>query len=64
MKATYFPGSGPWWASPWGVGAGAVRGDTQGQTLSGHDELLVRTGRTLTECPRQGSRPFSEEVDD
>jgi len=32
-------------------GAGAVRGDTQGQTLPGHDELLVRTGRTLADCP-------------
>ena len=32
-------------------GAGAVRGDSPGQTLSGHDELLVRTGRTLADCP-------------
>ena len=32
-------------------GAGAVRGDTQRQTLPGHDELLVRTGRTLADCP-------------
>ncbi|SAI88506.1 hypothetical protein MBBA_1653 [Methanoculleus bourgensis] len=30
-------------------GAGAVRGDTQGQTLPGHDELPVRTGRALAD---------------
>ena len=32
------PGSGPWWESPRGVG-------------TGHDELLVRTGRALADCP-------------
>ncbi|CDM26127.1 hypothetical protein BN140_3020 [Methanoculleus bourgensis MS2] len=37
---------------------------SEGKPYPRHDKLPVRTGRALADCPRQGSRPFSEEVDD
>ncbi len=45
-------------------GGGTRRSLLVAPTPPGPDNLPERTGRALTNCPRQGSRPFSEEVDD
>ena len=42
------------------AGGRAVCGDTREKPRPGHDNLPERTGRALADCPRQGSRPFSE----
>jgi len=65
------PGSGPWWLSPQGWGQGRGQAPSPQAAELAEPPLRPGTMNSRSEpvglspiAPRQGSRPFSEAVDD